>query len=990
MQDAGGLIWIGTENGLNLLDPVSNTIRSYIHNDNDAASLPAGPIRGIHTMKDGSVWIMSETWFAKCYLPGHFIKVGLAPSLLGPTKVFTGLIAGNKDRWWISYLDQPAAQATIYARPNYHDSLIASNIKRPRNSMVYVDRDHNTWGISYYGVTRLNDSTGQFQPWLKNSFAGRIPNLHVYTCYEADEAGNIWQGSRQTNLVKYNLPQRQVTDYNWLLKAGNATMVYCIYRDNNNTQWIGTDNGVLKLPDRNAFFKNIPCLINGIELKDIRCRKIIQDNRGALYAGTESHGLLKITRSSDVSSNASPNASPDVSSNIPPSVLTDVSSNASPDGMYHTRQLSAYGAFPVSSLPLRDNSIDVPLNGHYDIGFTYDMWYDQNLTLWLAGYGLGRYDIRTDAMTIYLADGDEQTRRESITLFSICPDDSLFWAGGQHNLYIFDTVTRRMRVFLDNKGKMPFHDLPCWSLVKKGQFIWAGTDKGLYKIDRKTRTVTRENTYPELEFGINAIHIDTDGSFWISTAGGGVLHYNTENQQLQQYTTADGLSNNTICGIVPDARNNLWISTYAGLSFLDRQSGQFTVFYEKDGLNMNEFNRKAFTRLANGQIIVGGLNGYMIFDPKEVFSVNQPVSLLLTRFRRTTSSGAAIENIFSGVTTLPEVVIKPGDPFFSFTYTLTDMYDPGGNRYSYMLEGLDKDWHYIGNQHTLSFNSLPAGNYTLRIKGSPPKGAPAANQLALSIRVEQVFYRSPWFMIGVLLLAAGIVFAVVQYRIDQWRKLQNLRTRIASDLHDEVGSNLVRIILLADAGRNRANSGTGTERNESNSKAPAVRYSEVNDSIKAQLDLIAGISRNAISTIKDVIWSIDSRNDTMAGTLDHMHEHVHNMLVPADIEYQFLHSGLQDNEKLKMDFRQNIYLIFKEAINNIVKHARASQVLLEIKREEGCFTMSIKDNGQGMTDKGRHSGQGLGNMQMRAARVRGRLTVDSQSSGVTIILTIPV
>src|SRR6201999_776847 len=108
----------------------------------------------------------------------------------------------------------------------------------------------------------------------------------------------------------------------------------------------------------------------------------------------------------------------------------------------------------------------------------------------------------------------------------------------------------------------------CWCLVRKGRWIWAGTEKGLYRIDRVTRKVTRENPHPSLEFAINAIHIDTDSSFWIGTAGGGVVHYNTETQRITQYTTKEGLSNNMVCGILPDDDHHFWISTYSGLDCL--------------------------------------------------------------------------------------------------------------------------------------------------------------------------------------------------------------------------------------------------------------------------------------------------------------------------------------------------------------------------------------------------------------------------------------
>jgi len=932
LEDDAGNIWIGTDNGLDILDPVTNTILLFSHSDLSSAALSSGPVKALQKMKDGSIWILSATQVTAYTLQNGFRRVRLDSSLLGPTKVFTGLTPNGAQRLWVSYLDQPAAQVARYTAEDGNDSIGSTGLSWPGCSRAYSDSLHQDWGISYFGIIRYDETTGRFKTWLTNNSAQKIPDLHLYTCYCADAEGNIWEGSTQVNLVKYDIRHRQTIDYSGLLQSCNATIVYCIYKDYNNTLWVGTDNGIIRLSNHNFLFTPIRGMLNGREQAGIRCRKIAADRNGVLYAGTESHGLLQLKDSSD--------------------------------GYYSIRQLSAYGAFPVSSLPIHDNRIVVPLNGHFDIGFIYDMWYDSSTTLWLAGYGLGRFDTRTSTLNIFLAEGDDQMRPESITQYDICRDDSLFWLSGQYNVFIFNIAGQRMRPFTDRDGHMPFHGMASWCVVKKGRWIWVGTEKGLYKIDRFTRGVSRENADPALGLCINAIHIDKDSSFWISTAGGGVVHYNTETGQVQQYTTDEGLSNNMVCGILPDKDNNLWVSTYSGLNCLNPQTGQISTFYAKDGLNMNEFNRKAFTKLADGRLVFGGLNGYVVFDPAEILKFNKPASLLLTRFGRTTANGTITDSIF-GIQTIRDITIGPESPFFSLTYTFSDMYDPARNEYFYKMDGLDSSWHAIGNQHTLSFMSLPAGKYTLRIKGRPAHGLTAGNTIMIGINVQQKFYKRPWFLILSFLAAAFLCLAVMQYRMAQWRKLHQLRTSIASDLHDEVGGNLVRIALLAEADRNGAVAGTPGER----------------------LETIADISRGAASTIRDVVWSIDARNDTLTGMLGHMHEHLHQMLAPAGIEYLFNSNGVSSDDKLKMEFRQNIYRIFREAINNIVKHAGATLVEVEVRRAANLFMLTIKDNGHGMKAAGSRSGQGLSNMQMRADRIGGQLQIDSGGAGVTISLT---
>jgi len=136
-------------------------------------------------------------------------------------------------------------------------------------------------------------------------------------------------------------------------------------------------------------------------------------------------------------------------------------------------------------------------------------------------------------------------------------------------------------------------------------------------------------------------------------------------------------------------------------------------------------------------------------------------------------------------------------------------------------------------------------------------------------------------------------------------------------------------------------------------------------------------------------WSIDARNDTMGGMIQYMQEHLHNMLMPADIDFELTHAGLAEQEKLAMNFRQNVYLTFKEAINNVVKHSGATRVLVGLKKENGLFSMHIKDDGKGIDHGKTTSGQGLYNMRLRAGRLKASLQIESEQ-GVTVILKVPV
>ena len=933
LQDDEGKIWIGTEDGLNILDPLTNTIRRFIHDASLPGSLPQGPVRAMEKRKNGHIWVLSERWLVEFDKGERFVRMGVDSGLLKTDMVMTSLSEYNDRSIWVSYLDHPTALAKRSPEGS-REQIGAPLLFAPDYSKIFIDDKGGAWGVSCYGVSRFDEGAARFVPWIKNSHAVQGPNLHLHSSYCVDAEGNIWQGDDRGGLVQYDLRRRQVTDHSRVLTAVNGSMVYCVYRDNNNTIWVGTNNGIIRISNREAVFTPIPFVLNGTPLNDIRCRRIMADRDGNLYAATENYGLLK---------------------------------------RIHTRQgtdttigLSRFGATPVSALPMVDRSIRLRLNGHYDIGYIYDMWYDQKDIIWMAGFGISRFDTRTDSLEIFLAEGTEQDRQESINQFSICFDGRLFWTAGQFNVYTFDPQTRRMQPFRDDKGEMPFHHLSCWSLSVRDGYVWAGSANGLYRIDIRTGKVVRQSIDGRLNYGINDISPDGDSSLWISTAGGGIIRYNPKSGKTEQYTNKEGLSNNTVCGLLQDKNKDLWISTYAGLSYFNRQSSQFTNFYAKDGLNGDEFNRKAFYRLSDGRMIFGGLNGYMIFDPDKAFKTKEPVKILLTRFNKISSNGNTTDTVFNGQS-LDKVTIEPGDKFFSFYFMLSDLYDPAGNRFLYQLQGVDNTWHSVGSQHFISFNTLSPGAYTLKIKGITGNGSPSTNELSIEIRVKQVIYKTAWFLALVVAAVLTVIWLGVKYRIRQVKKIQYLRTRIASDLHDDVGSSLVRITILADA----------------------IRREGITDNTQAQLGDISGISRGAVSTMKDVVWSIDARNDTMQGMIQYMKEHLYNMLAPANIDFELTHTGLADQEPLTMNFRQNVYLTFKEAINNVVKHSCAGRVVVDLKREKGLFIMRIKDDGKGMDDSKLSSGQGLYNMRLRAARLKASLELLSVE-GVTIILSVPV
>ncbi|MEJ0033315.1 MAG: ATP-binding protein [Bacteroidota bacterium] len=290
---------------------------------------------------------------------------------------------------------------------------------------------------------------------------------------------------------------------------------------------------------------------------------------------------------------------------------------------------------------------------------------------------------------------------------------------------------------------------------------------------------------------------------------------------------------------------------------------------------------------------------------------------------------------------------------------LTDYYKPQGNNFFYRLDN-DSTWVRIGNQNSLHLSQLPAGDHSIQILGKNLNDQQSLNTLTLNINVQQVFYKQAWFIALVLLTLIVVSWSFFKLKLNQLMEVQRLRTKIASDLHDEVGSMLTRISILTEV-----------------LKIKNKNHSEV--------EHIALASRQATSTMSDVLWSVDARNDKVENLVDRMRDHADSLLHPKNIDINFKIEG-DGTKELNMQTRQNLLLIFKEAINNIARHSNATRVEIGLKAGKNELSVMIKDNGSIAPPKnGKGSGQGLKNMQMRAKEINASLTFQN-GDGFSVIL----
>jgi signal transduction histidine kinase len=282
-----------------------------------------------------------------------------------------------------------------------------------------------------------------------------------------------------------------------------------------------------------------------------------------------------------------------------------------------------------------------------------------------------------------------------------------------------------------------------------------------------------------------------------------------------------------------------------------------------------------------------------------------------------------------------------------------------------MLEGVDQDWIEAGTRRFANYTNVPPGSYTFRVRASNSDGVWGGEGTSVRVAISPPFWETWWFRIGAALVIASIAVFAYNYRVRRLLEIERLRVRIASDLHDEIGSSLTRISLQSDLMRE------GVDRRDMN----------------AQLKGIAQMSRDLVTTMSDIVWSIDARNDSIENLLLKMKDVGSSTLSAKQIQLAFFHSGLDLKRRVAVDKRENIYLIYKETINNIARHSSASEVRVVLRNDYDKFTMVITENGKGWDGASRQMGNGIRNMRMRANRLGGNIEF-IMDEGVRTVLTL--
>ena len=526
--------------------------------------------------------------------------------------------------------------------------------------------------------------------------------------------------------------------------------------------------------------------------------------------------------------------------------------------------------------------------------------------------------------------------------------------------------------------------------------VWLGSYGGLthYKAG-SFRTWTEREGLPSNT--VRALKQDADGTLWIGTYDGGLGRF--KDGKFTRYTAQDGLFDNGVFQMLEDDSGWFWISCNRGIYRVRKQEltdfaeGKLTrltsVAYGKsDGMPSAECNGgrwPAGGKARDGKLWFPTMHGLVVIDPANIQSSSQPPPVVIEDVR-IDNQAVAVESINSALTA-PYSAISVGSQQsnFEIQYTALSFINSENLRFKYKLEGLDQDWVEAGTRRTAYFSHVPPGEYTFSVIAANRDGVWNTKGLALRIVVVPPFYRTWWFITLGILMLSGLVLGAFRYRVAQLQAQQAAqqafsqqliesqeaeRKRIAGELHDSLGQNLIVIKNWATLGR---------------------AITEPDAPVREQLDEISTTALQSLNDVRSIIHNLRPYQlDTigLSNTLRFMLEQISSA---SGLQFQSEIAAL-DN-LFAPEAEVIIFRIVQECVNNIIKHAQATEAKFLCRIADGNLQMTITDNGRGLSSShsSQSSGLGLTGLRERVRILGGTHKMQSAAGqGTTHFFTIPI
>jgi two-component sensor histidine kinase len=418
-----------------------------------------------------------------------------------------------------------------------------------------------------------------------------------------------------------------------------------------------------------------------------------------------------------------------------------------------------------------------------------------------------------------------------------------------------------------------------------------------------------------------------------------------------------------VTAVVEDTAGRIYAATGRGLDRLDPATGRIRTYRKGESLPIGEIG--AAIRDREGALWASYSAGVIRIVP-----VDDPPSSSSEVF----ISGIRVAGQPQHISALGQSELEYFELPWNRNSLEVDFGAPGfgpgdGLRYQFKLEGGPSDWSSPSEQRRVMYANLAPGRYRFLARAVNADGVTSDGTADFSFTILPPIWQRWSFRTAAALVIIGLAYGFYRYRVSRLLELAAMRTRIATDLHDDIGANLTRIAVLSEVVRRRGHADTDTD---------------------DHLASIATVARESVSAMSDIVWAIGPGRDGLNDLASRMREHAEEVFAANDAQLIFTAPAIAGDLRLSVDTRRDIYLIFKEAINNAARHSRCSHVHVSLQAEGTGLILSVVDDGVGFDVEADDPGNGLASMRRRAERFGARLEIRSWAgNGTAVRLEVP-
>jgi signal transduction histidine kinase/ligand-binding sensor domain-containing protein len=975
LQDSRGYVWLGTRNGITLFDGIRS--RNFRHADNDKNTLAGNFITRIVEDSNHTVWIGNSAGIDRFnQRDNSFTHFGIPSPKGQPENTYCVLLgfANARDLWFLD--------------PNTKSIKIFNAVSHSFRTVISTDAVDGTmqadpsgggvqlWTYLSIGTTHFifaHDSLIRAQSYFTSGKGNGLPELLIYHVLPENDS-TAWLSTAR-GIIQLNPLTRQYTTYS---RFGNDIVNETRYagKSPSGLLWVGTGNaGIFTFdPAHKKFvdhFRNETldpysiCSNNIVSLYFDRVGNVWCGSYGggASYAHIVNNFLSKHLSKSEMDRWKKENniswLGPDLHGNVW-CMLQDV------QGFW---QLD-------SNLRLKSFRQPVMENGKPFVAAVYQMLFDNESEAWCTtDRGLFRYNAISNRIR------QVQYPRLSSALFGsywskvilrLKDGSSLFSTFGG----IYQISTRTGKISIQSLNALKESSARAFDMIfeDSARHIYIkDTDDSLYvltpnEITGKYDKIKSFSFQPEISQIIespNEIYLATNAGLYMMNKN----NFNIEKSPISSLVPFAGIRNVLL------EENKIWLFGEKGLYQYNTTNKSGRLFSTEDGLPSNEFKEYSLLYTKSGKCVVGTNNGILSFYPEQsTDAVYPPRAQLINMYVNDSASG-----FLPNPQEQSEVILDYDQNTFSFDYSCISFHHAEESAYEYKLDGFDEKWIRGGTTNYTRYSRIAPGDYTFRIRAMDAKGRISPFEKKLFIKIKKAFWQTTFFRISMVVLLILLVWQLIKWYLRmrirkqqvEFEKLQAIekeRTRIATDMHDDLGAGLSRIMFLSETIEMKSQSG---------------------QSIDQDICSVSNYAKEMIGKMGEIVWALNEKNDSLSDLLSYTRAYAVEYLTNNNIRCQVNAPGVFPSVFVSGEFRRNMYLTIKEVLHNIVKHAKAGNVLISIQIDKN-LQIGIGDDGIGFDKNNiRPFSNGLNNMQKRMKDIIGSLEI-IQDSGTTIILSAPL